>query len=148
MKRMIVRLALAATVLTVTSVGLLVLRYHEMNEGIRALKQDNGTVAVEHLTPLARFGDRTAQYWLGSIYAFGWGGVAKNEAEATYWFQRHGLFGDPILDDSAGSLELNVATTYANGEGGVHAGPIESAKWLRLAAKAGNPEAVDKLKNN
>ena len=143
--RKLYRLALCLTALLVVGVGLLLLRNYQMDAGGRAIKEGNGVVALEKLKPLAYFGDKTAQLLMGEIYALGLGGVTKNDTEAIYWFRRCGPIvasADEKDADPAASHELSVAKAYASGNQGVKADPVESAKWLRLAAEGGSKEAA------
>jgi TPR repeat protein len=144
MTRLAIRIALFAVSAASVLVGGLLLRNYQMDEGIRALKSDNGYSALARFKPLAALGDRTAQTLVGSIYAFGWGGVSKNDTEAIYWFRRCGPVGPTERDgavDRAAQAELVVGKSYATGEQGVKVDPVESAKWLKLAAKGGSKEA-------
>jgi len=77
------------------------------------------------------------------MYALGWGepGVLRNDKEAIYWFERAGFYKEKGVDPGA-PAELGVAESYAKGTDGVKADPVESAKWLRLAAAGGSKEAV------
>ncbi|MET3521488.1 MULTISPECIES: hypothetical protein [Mesorhizobium] len=115
---------------------------------MHALKQEDGATALEHLKPLAQLGDKTAQTLVGSIYAYGWGGIPKSDADAVYWFDRIGSWGPLAIEDGAdpaAPYELAVAKAYANGTDGVKADPAESLKWLKLAAGAGSKEAASML---
>jgi uncharacterized protein len=136
--------ALLSLVLCVIVMGLLWLRNYQLDLGARALKEDKGLIAEEHLRPLARLGDTTAQYLLGNIYAYGWGGVKKNDAEAIYWFKRAAMFVEDETDPAA-PAELAIAKSYAEGTDGVKVDKIESIKWLRLAAMGGSKEAASLL---
>ncbi|WP_027704082.1 SEL1-like repeat protein [Xanthomonas oryzae] len=97
---------------------------------------------------LAKLGDKTAQMLVGSIYAYGSGGIPKSDADAIYWFHRLGSFGPVVVEegvDPAAPYELAIAKVYAHGTEGVNADPAESLKWLKLAAKGGSKEAADML---
>ena len=148
MTKLVVRLLVGVVALAVTGMGLLLLRNAQMDRGVRALKEENGAVALERLKPLALLGDKTAQMLVGSIYAYGSGGIPKSDVDAIYWFHRLGSFGPVVVEegvDSAAPYELAVAKAYAHGTDGVKADPAESLKWLKLAAKGGSKEAVDML---
>jgi TPR repeat protein len=148
MKRMLFRLALYLTVIVVVGVGLVLLRNYQMEEGVRAYKEENGVVALAKLKPLAYLGDKTAQLLVGSIYAYGLRGVPKSDADAIYWFGRCGPIGALVAEDGvdpAAPLELSVAKAYASGGEGVKADATESNKWLQLAAKGGSKEAAAML---
>jgi hypothetical protein len=75
-------------------------------------QEDGGTTALEHLKPLAQLGDKPAQMLVASIYAYGWGGIPKNDADATYWFRRLGSWGPLATQegvDPAAPYQLMVA---------------------------------------
>jgi hypothetical protein len=135
------------TVLMIGS-GLILLRNDQIHRAVRALKDENGAAALAQLKPLARLGDKTAQTLVGSIYAYGCGGIPKSDLDAIYWFHRIGSFGPLVVEagvDPAAPYELAVAKTYASGTEGVKADSAESLKWLKLAAKGGSKEAADML---
>ena len=141
------RLTLLISILVVVGVGLVLLRYYQMEAGIKALKEDKGVVALEKLKPLAYLGYQPAQINIGLIYAYGIGGVPKDDNKAIYWFRRSGpikSLGSKPEDgvDPAAPYELAVAKDYMNGTWGVKADNAESQKWLRLAAAGGNKEAT------
>ena len=138
-------LKFAATVIVLATMvaGLAFVRTYELDSATRALKDENGpdgAAAIGNLAPLAELGDGTAQYLLGSIYAGGLG-VRENDRDAIYWFRRAAFFAEAGADPAA-PAELAVAKAYAEGTDGVKADPVESAKWLRLAAAGGSKEAM------
>jgi TPR repeat protein len=144
----IYRVILCFAMLAMVGVGLLLLRNDQMDRGVHALKQEDGTAALEHLKPLAQLGDKTAQMLVASIYAYGWGGIPKNDADATYWFRRLGSWGPLATQegvDPAAPYQFMVAKAYAGGDGAVTADPVESLKWLKLAAAGGSKEAAAML---
>lgn len=148
MKFKLFRLVIIIAALLIFGVGLLLLRNYQMEAGIRAYKEGDGIVALEKLKPLAYLGDKTAQLFVGSIYAYGIGGIQKNDADAIYWFRRCGPIGALTVEegtDPAASLELGVAKVYASGGEDVKADPVESAKWLKFAAEGGSKEAAAML---
>lgn len=142
MKKQIVRFVLGLVILAVTGLALLIVYNHQMDEGVRAWKEGNDAVAIEKFSPFASLGDQKAQFFLGSIYAYGIG-VAKDEAKAIYWFRRAAMFAAGEKDPAA-AAEYGVAMNYAKGTG-VKADPAESEKWLRLAADGGSKEAASML---
>ncbi|BCM18782.1 SEL1-like repeat protein [Mesorhizobium sp. J8] len=148
MTRLIARLLISLVVVAAIGAGLLLLRNSRMDSGVQALKREDGTAALESLKPLAQLGDRTAQMLVGSIYAYGWGGVRKNDTDAIYWFRRLGSAGPLVAEegaDPAAPYQLMVAKAYAAGADGVRADAGESSKWLKLAAEAGSKEAAVSL---
>ena len=147
MRKRLLKFVATVVVLITLSVGLAFVQGYEMNLGVVALKLGNGEEALSRLGPLARLGDGTAQFQLGCMYALGWGepGVPRNDKEAIYWFERAGFYKEKGVDPAA-PAELGVAESYAKGTDGVKADPVESAKWLRLAAAGGSKEAVAMLR--
>ncbi len=129
-------------VVAAVGVGLLWFRFSEMDKAGRALKEGDGAAAVEHLVRVARLGDRTAQLLLGNAYAYGWAGITKDDSAALYWFSRSG----PIEGLPAGSNELSVAELYLKGNEGLKPDSVEGAKWLAIAAEAGNQKAEAALR--
>lgn len=112
------------------------------------LKVENNAIALDKLKPLAWLGDKTAQELVGYLYASGMAGVTKNDTEAIYWFRRcasFSLLSVPKDVDPAAQYELNVAKFYASGKEGFKVDPVESAKWLKLAAEGGSKEAAEML---
>jgi len=138
------RYLLLVMIILIGSVGLVGLRNYQMDSGLSALKADKGGIAINKLRPLASLGDSKAQYWLGSIYAFGWGGVKKSDEEAVYWFRRAAMF---VTDESdpAAPAELEVGKTYAGIYEGAKIDKVESIKWLQLATAGGSKEAATLL---
>ena len=149
MTKLIVRLVVSAVVLVAIGVGLRILWFHQNDKGILALKEEKGAEALERLKPLAYLGDKTDQLVVGLIYAYGLGGVPKNDDEAIYWFRRRGFWGPNVVVeegvDPAAPHALQVAKAYANGSDGAEVDPAESLKWLKFAAKGGSKEAAAML---
>jgi TPR repeat protein len=148
MTKLVARLLVVVVALMTIGVGLFILRNDQMDRGVHALKKENGVAALARLKPLAQLGDKTAQFLVGSIYAYGSGGIPKSDEDAIYWFRRLGSFGPVVVEkgvDPAAPYALTVAKAYARGTGGVEADPAESLKWLKLAAEGGSKEAVDML---
>lgn len=119
-------------------------RWQALDKAGLALKDDNGALAIQHLRPLAYIGDEEAQSALGSIYAYGWGGVSRDFAIATYWFRRCGECNGVESHgevDPASPHQLIVGKSYLDGSGGVAKDELEGYKWLGLAAEGGNKEA-------
>lgn len=116
----------------------------ELDTAAVALQNDNGTVALKRLKPLAYLGNKSAQCILGSLYAFGDAGVSKNDIQAIYWFRRCGSMGLPVerTSDPAATSELVVAKDYLYGEAGVHVDRTEGIKWLKRAVAGGSKEAA------
>ncbi|WP_265685716.1 SEL1-like repeat protein [Verminephrobacter eiseniae] len=139
-------MALIVAVFLVMGTSLQILKNHQLMVGISAEKSEKRIAALENLKPLAYLGIKTAQLLVGWMYVEGKYGVPKNDANAIYWFRRCGPW--PFNEDGvdlAALRELNVARAYAEGRLGLAADPAESEKWLQLAAKGGNEEAIAML---
>jgi TPR repeat protein len=142
MKRLF-KIAATAVVLITIAVGLAFVRTHELDCAASALKAENGpdgATSIRILTPLAELGDGTAQFLLGDIYAGGLG-VQEYDQVAIYWFRRAALFAEAGADPTA-PAELAKAKDFAEETNVEKADPVESAKWLRLAAVGGSKEAA------
>jgi TPR repeat protein len=79
------------------------------------------------------------------MYAGGLG-VQEDDRKAIYWFGRAALLAEAGADPAA-PAELAEAKAYAEGSDGVKIDPVESAKWLRLAAAGGSKEAASILRS-
>lgn len=149
--RKFISLILYFAALVMVGAGLLILRNYEMDAGTRAFKEENGIAAVAKLKPLAYLGDKTAQTLIGYAYAYGWGGVLKNDADAIYWFRRCSPISDLVAGgeiDPAALHELTVGQAFKSGSEGVGVDLAESTKWLQLAAKGGSKEASAMLEKS
>jgi len=124
--------------------GVLTYRWQAFDKAGLALKEGNGALAIQELQMLAYFGDKEAQSALGSIYAYGWGGVSRNFAIATYWFRRCGECNGVENHgevDAASPHQLIVGKSYLDGSDGVVKDELEGYRWLGMAAAGGNKEA-------
>lgn len=145
MKQLLLKAAVGLIVLMVLAAGVMLLRNYQMEAGVRALKNGDGVTAMDKFMPLAKLGDHQAQFLLGSIYAYGWGGIPKSDMDAIYWLRRAAMFAEEG-SDPATPAELGIAKSYSEGTDGVKIDATESAKWLRLAAEGGSKEAAAMLK--
>ena len=78
-----------------------------------------------------------AQNAVGRFLEEGWGGVAKNEAEAIEWFRKAAGQGFSVA-------QYNLAVCLENGEG-CREDKAEAVEWYRKAAEQGHPEAQNNL---
>ena len=148
MTRRVGRLLVGILTIVAIGVGVILLRNAQIDRGVRALKEENGPMALALLKPLAQLGDKAAQMLVASMYAYGRGGIPKSDVDAIYWFHQLGSFGPLFVDegeDPAAPYELDVAKTYADGKEGVNPDSAESLKWLNLAVKGGSKEAANML---
>lgn len=104
----------------------------DFSDGILAYQQGDYAHAVNEFKSLAQFGNVTAQYNLGFMYAKGLG-LAKNYSEAFFWFFRAAKNGDP-------ESQYHLAGMYENGLG-VKQDYCQAIKWYRKAAEHGEANA-------
>ena len=123
------------------------LRNQIFDNGVRALKNDNGQAALASWMPLAKFGDKEAQFQIVSIYAYGEAGVAPDFDRAVYWLRRcgescasHGETGNTISHASQ-TFEMMIGRDLVYGVNGANLDVAEGIKWLRLAARDGSNDA-------
>ena len=138
---------------TALAVGVFLLgpRDNSLDSGLRALKDGQGEVAIKYLKPLAERGDKTAQYFMSTIYSYGYGNVPRNRENAIYWFRHLGSSGPVAVkegSDPVAIYALEVARSYANGADGKYPDPSESAIWLKVAAEHGSKEAEKMIIEN
>ncbi len=98
------------------------------DEGVLAYEQGNYADAVREFTVTARFGDTSAQYNLGIMYARG-EGVKQDYAGAFYWFLKAARHGDS-------EAQFHIGDMYENGLG-VQQNYTEAVKWYRRTAEQG-----------
>jgi TPR repeat protein len=103
-----------------------------LEDGMAAYHAKDYAKAAELWRPLAEGGNATAQYFLGTLFAEGWG-VARNDATAFMWFQKAAEAGNA-------AAQYNVGASYAAGNG-VAKSYADAAKWFRRAADQGMPFA-------
>ena len=91
---------------------------------------------LRKLEPLAKQGDATAQYNLGTMYQYGQG-VTRNHQTAVKWYTLAAEQGDTYAQSNLGSM-------YQFGQG-VAQNDKTAIKWYTLAAEQGNAIAQGKL---
>ena len=87
--------------------------------------------AAKLCMPLAKHGDAHAQTLIGVLYAFGQGGLPKDQNQAIHWYQLAADHGD-----TDGQVSLGVM--YEFGDGGLTRNTTIALKYFRLAAAQGN----------
>lgn len=105
-------------------------------EGVRAFKAENFDKALEELKPAAEAGDGEAAYFLGRMYARGYG-VKENDELAVQLYKKSAQLGYAHGQAVTGHM-------YANGNG-VQTNYIKSIEWYTRAAKQGHVEAQRNL---
>ncbi len=109
-------------------------REAHLRAGISALKEGNYSLALAKIRPHAEEGNREAQIWIGTMYAFGLG-VPYDEVQASIWFRRSER-GQKVT----GGQEYGVARRYLSNDTSMH-NIAKAAVWLQRAAEAGNVDA-------
>ncbi|MBF1382164.1 Sel1-like repeat-containing protein kinase family protein [Porphyromonas sp.] len=99
---------------------------------------------LQLLAPISRYrraaemGDPKGMYKLGVCYAFGEGGLTKDEAKAVEWYQKAAEAGNA-------SGMYNLGLCYKYGQGGLTKDEAKAVEWYRKAAEAGNSQATKRL---
>lgn len=109
-----------------------------MDEGISAYLKGNYKKALAIWEPLATQGNAEAQYWLGSLYFNGQGGVLQDYKIAMKLAHQSATQG-------LASAQFVLGHMYVDGEG-TGQDFQEAVKWFRLAAEQGHEAARKILK--
>lgn len=109
----------------------------KMADAKMALRQKQFGRAVSILRPLATTGDAEAQYLLASFYRSG-RGVKKDHTLAFDWLVK-------AANNNHLAAQYNLAVMYEQGWG-TQSNSTQAHKWYRLAAAAGNRQAITRLK--
>ncbi|WP_246237697.1 serine/threonine-protein kinase [Caldichromatium japonicum] len=96
--------------------------------GCAAYERSDYQGAIDRWYPLAKQGDRKAQYNIGMMYARGQG-FDRDEAQAAQWLQEAARQGDV-------EAQYNLGLIYAEGRG-VEQNYTQAAYWWHEAAKRG-----------
>lgn len=110
-----------------------------IDDGVEAYLRGNYKQALRIWEPLAAKGNAAAQYWLGSMYFNGQGGIPQNHQEAMKLCRLAALQGHMDAQFVLGHM-------YADGEG-VEQDYHEAAKWFRAAAEQGHEGAKKALRD-
>lgn len=123
--------------MTVFSLSVVSLGYAGLDNGRAAYYKGDYAKAYEEFKPLAEWGDASAQYQLGLMYANGYG-VPVDYSEAAKWFRKAAEQGNTDAQSGLGGM-------YAFGQG-VPQDLVLAYMWLNLATAQGNSEA-ENLRN-
>lgn len=105
-------------------------------EGIAAYEAGNAQLAAKEFRAGADKGDADCQFNLGLMHEQGMG-IAKNEKEAVFWYQKAGELGNA-------NAQFNLGVLYENGRGtGVDF--ARANQWYRKAAVQGDALAIGNL---
>ncbi len=100
----------------------------QADSGATAFQQKDYEKALRLSTPAAEAGDAAAQYRIGMMKRFGWGGE-RDAAAALSWFTKSAEQG---YTPAAGE----IGKIYKDGRG-VQKNPAEAVKWFRVSANDG-----------
>lgn len=132
MKRTIILVAAALFL----SAGLTTPLSASRDAGIAAYKKNDFATALRELTPDAESGDARAQYFIGLLYAHGYG-VAKDSATAARWFRKS-------ADQGLPDAQFDLGHLYRKGAG-VPQDDVQAVAWWRKAADNGDTFAQSSL---
>lgn len=104
----------------------------QFEEGRAAYEKGDYATALRLWRPLAADGDAMAQFYMGVLYANGWG-VTRNYAQAAKWYQL-------AAEQNNAAAQVNLADMYNFGRG-VPKNEAEAIKWYCRAADSGEPIA-------
>ena len=88
---------------------------------------DQTPATIDGWRLLANRGVADAQFYLGTLYDLGLGGVRQDFVEAVKWYQLAAEQGDPRAQSS-------LAFFYIRGQGGVVRDLVQAHKWLSVSA--------------
>ena len=108
--------------------GLVAPALADFKAGKAAYSREDYATAYREFLPLAEQGNAEAQWYIGSMYDFGYG-LPQDYAEAVNWYRAAAEQGD-----IRGQFALGVM--YSEGQG-VPQDYAEAAKWFRKAAEQG-----------
>ena len=115
-------------------------------EGLDAYKRKDYATAFKEWMPLAKEGNKFAQFKLGWLYRVG-SGVRLDVKEAVRWWRK-------AAEQGHASAQSNLAFMYLSGRGVLQDKKV-AAKWYRKAAELGDApgqyklgEMYDDLKKN
>src|SRR5262249_31569348 len=97
-------------------------------EGLHAYKSGDYPAALRAWMRLAQQGDARAQFFLGALYAQGYG-VPQDYSAAAQWFRR-------AAEQGHVGAQFNLGVRYHEGRG-VPRDPAQAAEWFRRAAQQG-----------
>lgn len=93
----------------------------------KALTSDQTPATIDGWRLLANRGVADAQFYLGTLYDLGLGGVRQDFVEAVKWYRLAAEQGDPRAQSS-------LAFFYIRGQGGVVRDLVQAHKWLSVSA--------------
>lgn len=101
-------------------------------QGLEAGRRHDYATALANFEPLAKQGDRDAQYNLGMMYEKGWG-LPRNDGKAAMWYYK-------AAEKNVPGAQLNLGVMYYQGRGVSHH-PVMSYFLFNLAISGGEHKA-------
>ena len=111
----------------------------DLQKGLDAYKDGDYATAFVIFTISAEAGDRTAQYYLGEMYATG-KGVGQDDAEAVKWYRLAAEGYRRAAETGDDAAQYHLGLMYKKGEG-VAPNDRLAYMWLNLAAVQGHENA-------
>lgn len=108
----------------------------DSSAGVAAFRAGDYGRAISELTPPAAAGEAEAQFYLGVMYAAGWGTVA-DPAVARSWYER-------AADQGFAKAEHNLGALYRDGVG-LARDPVQARIWFERAATHSSARAAAAL---
>jgi uncharacterized protein len=140
------RIFLSATIffvfLIMAALGVMFIN-NEIDKGVSSLKSEKYALSKQYFEPMARVGNSNAQYYMGVIYARGWG-MPRNRKIAVEWFKR--ACAAPFALRASDCVDLHFYIGEAMITNPTDAADYsEGVAWLKDAAKAGSYKAAEKI---
>ena len=131
---MLKRIALASAL---SMISLVAPSQAGLKEGIAALERGDFAAAIREFTPLAERNRAAAQFYLGVMYANGYG-VPQDDAEAVKWYRLGARGDDP-------RAQYGLGVMFAEGKGGLKRDYARAVDWYHLAAAQGLARAMNDM---
>jgi len=122
--------------LTVFAILLTSLAHADFTDGVSGYLRGDYETASKEWLPLAKAGNREAQFQLGGLYADGQG-VPQDYAQSREWYRKAAAQGHALAQN-------NLGVMYHLGQG-VQQDFAEAARWVRKAAEQGHVKAQPML---
>ncbi|BAW80556.1 Sel1 domain-containing protein repeat-containing protein [Candidatus Nitrosoglobus terrae] len=119
-------------IVAILSLSLLQVAQADIESGKKAYRDQDYDVAFKEFMPLAEEGNMTAEYYVGLMYANGYG-LPRDPTEAKRWF-------DKFSKQFGVDAEFNLGVMYHQGKGVPQDYKI-AINWFKKAAEDGDPEA-------
>jgi membrane associated rhomboid family serine protease len=113
-----------------------------LNLGISYQRLNNSVAALAAFRKAAEMGDADGQFYVGTMYESGSGGLAKDSQQALYWYRK-------AADQGSAAGMNNAAWAFATSSDPAIRNPALALEYARLAVAAGqnhpDPNHLDTL---